>query len=89
MTTAKEQLRAAATSQVDALADASGLELPLLSRTIASALVALDDGFALQELFDPSIRPDSLWDVVDYLTPTLTGTDPQTPSTGPHRSDDG
>ena len=68
----KERLRRATASQVDELAAASGRELPLPARTIASALMALDDGFALQGLLDPTITSDTLWDVVDYLTSTLT-----------------
>lgn len=67
----KERLRVATARQVDGLAQTAGLELPLPSRTIASALMALDDGFALQELLDPTITSHTLWDVVDHLTATL------------------
>jgi AcrR family transcriptional regulator len=67
----KETLREATAAQVESLVAAAGVALPIPSRTVASALMALDDGFALQSFLDPAVRPDELWDVLDFLTGAL------------------
>jgi AcrR family transcriptional regulator len=68
----KADLRAVTARQVQELVHAANVVLPLPVETIASALMALDDGFALQELLDPeTITPATLWDVVDVLTQSL------------------
>lgn len=71
----KDRLRLSIAEQVVALADRAGVGLPLPAFTIASALMALDDGFRLQDLLDETIGPGMLWDVVDLLTATLTTRD--------------
>ena len=64
----KDRLRQAIVEQVLDLSERANVVLPLPARTIASALMALDDGFTLQELLDDSISPDLLWDVVELMT---------------------
>ncbi len=47
-------------------------DLPLPAELIASSLIALEDGFALQELLDPEAQPaDRLWDVLYLLADVL------------------
>lgn len=65
----KADARSAIERQVLELAKASGTPLPIPAATIAAALVALEDGFALQELLAPDEIPQTmLWDVVDFMT---------------------
>lgn len=65
----KADARLAIERQVVELAEASNIELPLPASTLAAALIALEDGFALQELLAPSdVPPTMLWDVIDFMT---------------------
>lgn len=72
----KEELREATARQVTELAGDAAASLPLPARTIASGLMALDDGFALQELLDPSITSHVLWDLMDLLTSAVLAPQP-------------
>jgi len=67
----KEELREATARQVIELAGDAAASLPLPPRTIASGLMALDDGFALQELLDPSMTGQVLWDLMDLLSSSV------------------
>lgn len=68
----KAELRTAIGRQVDDLLESAGATSPLPSSLIASALIALEDGFALQELLDPRRHPsEKLWDVLDFFAAAL------------------
>lgn len=65
----KAQARSAIERQLTQLAEASGVSLPIPAATMAAALIALEDGFALQELLAPDAVPaTSLWEVIDFMT---------------------
>jgi AcrR family transcriptional regulator len=68
----KADLRAAMTKQVERLLDSVSAEPPLAPDLLASALIALEDGFALQELLDPEDHPsEKLWDVLDFFAESV------------------
>ena len=70
----KAEARSAIERQLTQLAAASNFTLPVPSTTMAAALIALEDGFALQELLDTDVVPPTmLWDVIDYLTTSVIG----------------
>jgi AcrR family transcriptional regulator len=69
----KRVARAATAAQLESLAAATGHQLPLPALTLASGLLALDDGFALQGVLDPTIKPDLLWDLLDLLASAVFG----------------
>lgn len=69
----KAHQRQATARQLEELKTSAGLDLPGSTELIAAALVALDDGFALQEVLDPDHVPQTtLWDAVDLLTEAIT-----------------
>lgn len=68
----KDDLRRAITRQIARLLEVGGVEPPVSPELLASALIALEDGFALQELLDPESHPaNQLWDVLDFFTEAL------------------
>ena len=70
----KSELRESVESQTEQLLNSIGVTPPLPVDLIASALLALEDGFALQELLDPKGQPSSrLWDVLDFFAGAMLG----------------
>jgi AcrR family transcriptional regulator len=69
----KSELRDVIADQVTRLTGSSDGELPAPASLIATGLMAIEDGFALQALLDPdTVDPTDMRDFVDLVTEALT-----------------